>query len=196
MKSTILNPRRLATLILLPVALMLQVACRDTTAPRAFLPTATTSVTLYALNGTSAGVPSAYSVASNRAVHMDGALFFDLVFDIDDQGRALFYQLELIAWPRVGIHRVGLLLTGQDFDDVTRAATGGYQYSEPQIVQVGDVVVVESQDERICSFPFSPRLYAKVAVEAVDPVTRTVRLRVTQNPNCGFRSFLEGIPVD
>ena len=37
-------------------------------------------------------------------------------------------------------------------------------------------------------------LYAKILVQAVDPVSRQIKVRYTVDPNCGFFSFATGLP--
>jgi hypothetical protein len=197
MTFTLSFPVRQSLLLMaLGAAVPLLSACDDPTAPVATEPNETAVVVVYALTGTPLGWPVAYSVPANQSVRMDGNLLFDVAFDIDAQGRVVLYPMELVVWPRVGIHRVGLLKADGSFDDVDRAPSGTYIFEEPLIVQANDVVVVESHESRICGFPFSPRLYAKFRVDEIDLSARSVRLRVTRNPNCGFRSFLEGIPAD
>jgi hypothetical protein len=46
----------------------------------------------------------------------------------------------------------------------------------------------------ICSFSLSPYIYSKVNIDSVNVVTRTINVSVTVDPNCGFRSFAEGVP--
>jgi hypothetical protein len=177
-------------------AFAFQAACDDPTGLQANDPTQTSVVSLYALTGTPIGFPSALSLPANQAVTIDGNLLFDVAFDIDAQQRAVFFPMSLVAWERIAVHQVGMIKATESYDAVTRAPASGYNYEDPLIVSVGDVIVVESNDTRICSFPFPPRLYAKVVVDAIDLSSRSIRLRMTQNPNCGFRSFLAGIPED
>jgi len=171
-------------------------ACGGPTGLEATEPTQTSEVSLYALSGTPSGYPSALSVPANQAVSIDASLQFDIAFDIDAQQRAVLYPMALIAWPRLDIHRVGMIKVTQVYDEVTRAPGTGYNYGDSIIVAVGDVIIVESNDSRVCSFPFPARLYAKFVVDEIDLAARALRFRMTQNPNCGFRSFLAGIPSD
>ncbi len=171
-------------------------ACSDPTSLQASDSTQTSQISLYALTGTPTGYPSALSIPANQAVSIDGTLLFDIAFDIDAQQRAVLYPMALIAWPRLAIHQVGMIKSTEPFEDVTRAPATGYNYDDTQIVVVGDVIIVESNDTRVCGFPFPPRMFAKFVVDAIDLNSRVLRIRITQNPNCGFRSFLAGIPED
>ena len=176
--------------------IMMQVACHDPTAIRANLENMNSTVTVYALTGTPPGSPPAFSLPANQAVLIDGNLLFDVAFDVDAQSRVVLYPMKLVAWPRLEVHPVGLLKSDDTFDDIIRAPAGGYGFDDPMTAEVGDVIVVEAHESRACGFPNSPRLYAKFEVLEINAANRTVRLRVTNNPNCGFRSFLAGIPTD
>jgi hypothetical protein len=191
---TSIRPVRKAT-CLLPL-LAAAVACSDPTAPRATEPTATAAFTVFAFTGTSPGYPSGFSVPANTAVRLDGNFFFDVAFDIDEQGRVLIYPLELIAWRRVDIHRVGVVKATEGYDQVTRAPDSGFIFDQVMIGEAGDTFILDSGDSRICAFPFPSHLYAKFEIQSIDLTTRSIGIRATQNPNCGFHSFLEGIPAD
>ena len=173
-----------------------QVACSDPVGLEATEETQTSTVSLYALTGTPPGFPSALSVPANQSSIVDAALLFDVVFDLDAQQRAVLYPMKLIAWPRIDIHKVGMLKSAETYDELTHAPLSGYNYDDAQIVSVGDVIVVESNDSRVCDFPFPSRLYAKLVIDEINLSERVLRMRMTQNPNCGFRSFLAGIPTD
>jgi hypothetical protein len=54
---------------------------------------------------------------------------------------------------------------------------------------------VELQTD-ICQFQTSQLVYAKLQIKAIAPVSRTIAFRITYDPNCGFRSFLPGVPTN
>jgi hypothetical protein len=57
------------------------------------------------------------------------------------------------------------------------------------------VVVIESVDPAACSSSFyGTTTYAKLIIDAVDPVNRVLKTRFTVEPNCGFHSFAPGVP--
>jgi hypothetical protein len=196
MRSIPINTRYLRQALPLLTLALAALGCEDPTALEATEPTAASSLSVYAMSGTPVGLPAAISVPAAQAVNMDGSLLFDVAFDIDAQGRAVLYPMELVAWIRVDVHRVGLFKSALAYDEVSRAPDGGYTYDETIIAEEGDVIVIESNDTRACVFPFPGRLYAKIVFDDIDPVMRVMRLRMTQNPNCGFRSFLPGVPED
>jgi hypothetical protein len=78
---------------------------------------------------------------------------------------------------------------------MTRAPTSGYQYDSTLILDIGEASLVELQTD-ICQFQTSQLVYAKLQIKAVDPVSRTIVFRITYDPNCGFRSFLPGVPTN
>ena len=86
-------------------------------------------------------------------------------------------------------------MEGQTFDQITRAPAGGYDFDESFEAAVGDVFVMQSVGHPSCAGSFfSSVIYAKLRVEAVDPASRTLTLRVLVDPNCGFRGFESGTP--
>jgi hypothetical protein len=46
-----------------------------------------------------------------------------------------------------------------------------------------------------CQLEQSPEVYAKYIVDSIFPDERRIRLSGRVNPNCGFRSFLSGVPT-
>jgi hypothetical protein len=56
-------------------------------------------------------------------------------------------------------------------------------------------VLAQSNDVTTCGLALSgANLYAKVVVTSVDPVSRSMNVTFTVDPNCGFVSFADGIP--
>ena len=47
----------------------------------------------------------------------------------------------------------------------------------------------------ICIYDPAPTLYAKVVIDSTKPTTtRAIYMRVTTDPNCGYRSLVPGLP--
>ena len=187
--------RRLAGALALVLA-----ACGDPNEVRARFETTDATITVYALSGTPAWAPAGIAVAEvPSAVRLDPGYNFDLALEFDGATPRL-YPVQLVASEgvigaarRVGIQKV----TGTTFDDLTRAPNSGYVFGEPVSLAVGDVGVIESQNHPLCvasPFTFPYTIFSKFVVEAVEPATRSVRLRMVTDPNCGFRGFEEGIP--
>lgn len=194
-QNTNLISRRLPTTAVVGFALAFA-ACGEPTGLTAIDPTITSVITVYSLTGTPTGFPTAISLPGAQAVRADANLFFDVAFDMDESGLVSVYPMELIAWPRLDIHRVGILSLTEDFEDVVRAPQSGYTYDEVLQVREGAVIVVESNDPRVCFYPYPIRRYARLLLESVDVQARSIRVRMTNNANCGFRSFLPGVPAD
>lgn len=93
------------------------------------------------------------------------------------------------AFGRSGLQKVAL-----PYDEVTEAPRTGYDEREPLPVSVGDVVVVRATVGQICFGAFTPFIHAKFLIESIDLVDRAFAVKMRVNPNCGFRSFEEGIP--
>ena len=125
-----------------------------------------------------------------------GPLDFDVAVDIAPDGRAIFYPLNVIA-PGAADRTVGLATTTQSFDQIGSAPRVEYESGEPVVRAPGEVLLIESFSSA-CRFSVSARgtnYYAKLVVDSIrtTPVER-IFVRVTSDPNCGFRSFAPGIP--
>jgi hypothetical protein len=94
-------------------------------------------------------------------------------------------------------HTVSLQAVTSDFATLDRAPKNGYRADTALVARPGQVVVVESQDPNACGISITgTRIYAKIQVVAVDPVTRQITIKYTVDPNCGFLSFASGVPKD
>jgi hypothetical protein len=61
-------------------------------------------------------------------------------------------------------------------------------------VLVGETIAVQAAEPRFCGFPYPVEMYAKFVVDSVKPLDHAVFIRAVVDRNCGFRSFLPGIP--
>jgi hypothetical protein len=182
-------------------------ACGDPLGPEARFPTYADTLTLHALNGAPRGAPTALhiftgAVFGSSAVTTDASFLFDLAVDIDAEGRPRLYPVRAIASPLLalllpsgGPHRVGILRATSPFDAITEAPNAGYVRDSAATVAIGEVVLIESLDPAACPTLFAP-VYAKMVIDSVRLTTRQLFLRITAEPNCGFRSFLPGVPRD
>jgi hypothetical protein len=119
---------------------------------------------------------------------------FDVAFDV--RGDSLVFlpprrlTTALTTVRRVGLRKDTLLA----FDDATVAPGSGYVFDTVSVgAREGDVVYVVSQHP-VCASDYSAELYAKIGIVDIDPAAKTATLRVRVDPNCGFRSFLSGVP--
>ena len=131
-------------------------------------------------------------------MRVDGFASFDVALDIDAAGNAIIYPVKLVVSSPGGSRPVGLLKVLATFDSVAAAPTTGYEADSSLVIARGQVVVVQSAHNSsgdLCQFALSPNIYAKIAVDSVNLLSRTLFLRLGLDPNCGFRSFVTGIPT-
>ena len=194
---------RFRALMLLPAAASIAgvAACDDPIGLNAGIGTLTDTFTVYALSGTPTAVPVALSTTDRLAVRIADNIAFDVAFDLDGNGNVTAYPVRLVVPFRVigGIlqetHRVGIQKSATPFDQLSKAPTGGYKYDSATVVRAGETLIIEVQAAQ-CAFSFSPVLYTKIAIDSVFTASRAMRMRTVHDPNCGFRSFLPGIPKD
>ena len=191
--------RRFAFLALATAALA---ACRDTTAITATSSVAPDTLVAYAMTGTSATLPSALNMVARTTVRIDGTGNFDFGFDIDNT--AADTTIDILPVRQLvnvvgGSRSVGFLQTAVPFDSITRAPNGTYRPDTAFTVRPHQAFVVltnRSAATDICYYFATPRVYGKVVIDSVNFTTRAIYLRQVVNPNCGFRSFLTGIPAN
>jgi hypothetical protein len=124
-----------------------------------------------------------------------GPLEFDVAVDIDPSGDAIFYPLNLIT-PGAAARTVGIAPTDLAFDEILSAPRVEYESDAPVVRAEGEVLLVEAFSDA-CRFSANARgasYYGKLVVDSIRPALEKVFVRVTSDPNCGFRSFREGIP--
>lgn len=165
-------------------------ACGDPVRIRAQFETVADTVTVFAVTGTPVIAPAALSTVRHEAVRIETTRDFDIVFDIDDAGLAILYPVQLVGGSP---GTTGILETTQNFDDIIEAPLDGYVTDSATVLGEGDVVLIEAEPA-FCVGTIRPRIYSKLIVDEIDVDTRSVRVRMVVDPNCGFRSLDEGIP--
>ena len=189
---------RLALLATMSVVVGLN-ACGDPTSLHANLITSVDTLSVFALSGTPPSYPSGINVLARQAVRVDGGAQFDVAFDIDANGDAVVYPVKQVVSLPGGSRAVGLQRLEVKFDSVTEAPKTNYQIDSTSFVLTpGETVVIQSQHNfsgDICQFALNPNIFAKVAVDSVNLASRTIYLRMGLDPNCGFRSFVAGVPT-
>jgi len=159
------------------------------------------SATVYAINGSPDNAPNALSlfggVVGSSLVPASGSFNFDLAFDVDDQGRPVLLPARTVASNFASPHSVGLQVVSQSYDELTRAPDKGYRMDSTLVVSIGQVIAIQSFYGTACtSFYQTPVIYGKLVVTDVDPSARTLTLKYTADPNCGYRSLTSGVPKD
>jgi len=174
-------------------------ACGDPTSLHASLITSVDTLSVFALSGTPPSYPSGINVLARQAVRVDGGASFDVAFDINANGDAVVYPVKQVVSLPGTSRAVGMQRLLVKFDSVTDAPKSGYQIDSTAFVLTpGATLVVQSQHNfsgDICQFALNPNIFAKLAVDSVNLASRTIYLRLGLDPNCGFRSFVAGVPT-
>jgi len=82
---------------------------------------------------------------------------------------------------------------------VTRAPSGYYRPDTAITVAPGETFVIlatRNGGTTICFALATPQVYAKVVIDSVNTFTHAVYFRQVVNRNCGYRSFLTGLPAN
>ena len=138
-----------------------------------------------------AGLPVRVPVATRLALGIE----FDVAVAVAGDS-VVFLPPRLVLSPLASTHRVGLRRDTIPFENIRSAAGRGYVFDTVAVVaRAGETVTVATQHPNcLRGREFSPEIYAKIGVMAVDPARREATLRVRVDPNCGFRSFADGVP--
>lgn len=180
------------------IGLVTAAACSNFTGVPASLPTINDTGTVYALNGAPPGAPSALHVFSGTLLTADANFVFDVAFDIDTIGRIVVLPQRAVASGLATTHTVAIQIDStQTFDQITRAPGSGYRADTATTIKLNQVLLIQSSDPNACGVSLTgSTLYAKLAVTAIDRVSRQLLVEYTTDPNCGFRSFATGVPKD
>lgn len=172
-------------------------ACKELTSVDASFANTTNTETLYAINGAPVGSPNALKFFEGVANRADQGFAFDVVFDITPDGKVEIIPSRAVAsFPSPTQYSVGLQVANGTFESVTEAPKDGYRADTALVVNVGQVVIVESRDNvSVCQFAIKGSSYfTKLIVTDIDLAKRRIDITFTVNRNCGFRSFEPGIP--
>ena len=185
---------RLFAVVLVPTV----AACDDPTDLIARSPTVHDTLSVYALSGTDLTFPSALNIPERTVLRATGTFNFDLGFDLDESGRILLYPMRLLSSDLADVHQVGLQKVSTPFNDLALAPSSGYNFDSTLVVVPNETVAVQVAAPAYCGFPFPETVFAKLTVDSVNTTARRIHFRMTTGtiPNCGFRSFLPGIPTE
>ncbi|HEX3867812.1 MAG TPA: hypothetical protein VHV78_13715 [Gemmatimonadaceae bacterium] len=172
------------------------VGCGTFTGVPASLPTISDSGIVYAINGAPPGAPTALYVFGGSLLAADATFTFDVAFDIDSTGAVVVIPQSAVASGLAPTHTVALQLVPGLFDNIASAPKSGYRADTATVLPITRTMAIQSQDTNACGTSITgSTVYGKVTVVAVDPIARTINVRFTTDPNCGFFSFASGIPT-
>jgi hypothetical protein len=178
----------------LAIALFAIVACDDLT--RSIDPTtnvAEDTLTVFPLRGSPLSAPTALDLFGLQALRVgENNAVYDLAVDTSGDATVL-YPSHLIDNEAP---KTGLLEVTSPFDSILEAPTSGYQDSAAVALTVGETVIVRARNVCNGGFPGRDFFFAKVQLLELGSSGgfRTARFRIRTDPNCGFRSFADGLP--
>ena len=183
-----------ARLLALAIALLAVVACEDVT--QSIDPTidvAEDTLTVFALRGSPMSAPTALDLFTLNTLRVgDANALYDLAVDTA-AGAAVVYPSQLIDNDAPD---TGILETSVPFDSILAAPIIGYQDTAAVSLSIGETIVVQARNLCAGGFPGRDFFHAKVQLLELGFSSgfATARFRIRSNPNCGFRSFADGLP--
>jgi hypothetical protein len=79
------------------------------------------------------------------------------------------------------------------YNTIVEAPKTGWQADSTLTVNEGQSFLVKV-NTLYCQYDLQQVVYAKFVVDSVIPAERRMKISARINPNCGFRSFLSGVP--
>lgn len=191
LRRPVLGVRGLAVLAL---AVFAVAACSDPFAVKAQYANVPFTYSLYAISGTTlVNAPSALDLSTTSAVRVDGTLAFDIAFDFDGTGKIRIIPQKLVGASTAGARTVGLQRLSGVYESVILAPARGWVFDSVLTVLPGEVFGVRLTTGA-CAYQLSPETYAKLVIDSVKAGGLLVG-RGVMNPNCGFKSFEDGLPT-
>lgn len=181
----------LATLVVAALGLA---SCEATFEDGAQFSTRDVPIEVWAITGSPTSFPAGLLVAPpHGVVPLNVAGEFDLAFDIDADGRLLVLPVNKVVTALTGNRTIGLLRATEPYSVIPDAPRTGWLFDTTLVMNPGSAFLVKVQT-LYCALDFRQDIYAKVYVDSVIPEERRAKLSMRVNPNCGFRSFANGIP--
>ena len=175
-------------------ALVVLGACDDPFEPKATIFVLDATHELWALTGSPPAYPTALLVPQRIEVRPDPAGSFDIAFEITGGGQLQVLPMPHVMIPLSGPRPVDFIIPTDAFADIASAPRTGWLSDTTITLDQGDTFLVRVQT-LYCAGEFFPVVYAKYRVDSIIPAERRLKLTARVNPNCGFRSFADGIPT-
>jgi hypothetical protein len=185
---------RSAAPLALGTFLVTAIACSDPLAAKATLAVQTDTLVAFALTGTPPQFPAALNMVFRTVVRVDASHNYDVAFDVDAQGNVRLIPVRLMGGSTTAGRRVGVQKATQSYAALTKAPTSGYAYDSVVVVKPGEAAAIELTSSDQCVYNYSTLLYSKIGIDSVNTATRQIFFQTTHDPNCGFKSFLPGVP--
>lgn len=186
--------------LLVPLAVLAAAALgacgKDPFAVKPAYDTVADTLVAAALNGTPPSAEAGINTAFHAAVRVDSSFNFDVALDIADNGDLLVVPVSRVG-SILGVSRtigISVMDTTIAFDSVKKAPGSGYVRDSVRTFRRGQTVVVQAVSPYCTALDASSLIYSKFVVDSVNVPSRTFYLRMVVDPNCGFRSFLPGLP--
>ncbi|MGH7674615.1 MAG: hypothetical protein ACREMV_05025 [Gemmatimonadales bacterium] len=157
--------------------------------PPATFPNVVQTASLFALDGTPIGLPSAFHIERRIVVRTDQTPIFDFAYNVDTLGRSVLLPTDVVGLGRGS----GIRLSSTPFDSIEVAPVGEYVDTLPVAVDVGTVALIRSRPVQ-CNFGATLPYYAKLEVTAIDTAARRLDFKILTNINCGYRGLEPGFP--
>jgi hypothetical protein len=168
-------------------------ACSDLAKPTAQFDNADQPFFVHALTGAPLPFATALALPAKSVTRVDGTFAFDVAFDLNAQGDILLLPVRVVGQNPSGSRQVGILKPGGAYENIGLAPTTGYVLDSVTVLRKGEPAIIQAQ-EAACSLSLSPYMYARIVIDSVDVVGRSMYGRTTININCGFRSLKLGLP--
>lgn len=152
-----------------------------------------TDFTVWAITGSPAPYPTAFSVQRNTTLRLDPSGAFDIAFDILPDGKLQVLPVRSVVSSLGGGRVVGVQVATVPFAQVTEAPRTGWNSDSTIEVIVGQTFLIQVTSDE-CAFAQKQTIYAKFVADSIVPADRRAFLSGRINQNCGFRSFADGIP--
>ena len=186
--------RRVSVLVALGAATVSFAACGpDPFAPKANVPVRVTTFTVWAITGSPAPYPTAFSVQHDLTLRLEPDGLFDVAFDITPDGKLQVLPVKAVVSPVGGSRAVGVQVATVPYAQITEAPRNGWSLDSTVEVVVGQTFLLQVTSNQ-CAFSGSQTIYAKLVADSIFPAERRAFLSGRINQNCGFRSFADGIP--
>jgi hypothetical protein len=186
-----------ARIITLALAALAIVACQDIT--RSTIATRDViedTLVVFPFSGSPLAAPTAIDLFGPMSIRVGQGRWVDAPYDLvvdTAAGEAVLQPSQLVT---TEAPETAILQVTTPFDSIPEAPTTGYQDTASVSLAPGETVVVRARNR--CSGGFAGRdfFYAKVQLLELTMSSgfRSLRFRVRSNPNCGFRSFADGLP--